>query len=179
MPMLVKHLSILSVLSFFLAVGLSLAAPVAVQAQEPVTQGSFGKWTAYTLSEGGGTVCYMAAQPDKAEGRYNRRGEIFALITHRPAEGTKNVFSYIAGYEYKVGSDVKLTIDGQSFTLFSQDDTAWAPDAATDEKIANAIRKGSKMVVKGVSTRGTETVDTFSLKGSGSAHDAINAACVK
>ncbi|WP_435640913.1 invasion associated locus B family protein [Micavibrio aeruginosavorus] len=168
--------------SFFLslaAVAAILLAAPAAQAQNPVELGVHGNWTAYRIDETGGKVCYMAAQPDKAEGKYNRRGEIFALITHRPAEGSRNVFSYISGYEYKPGSDVTVTIDGQSFTLFSQDDTAWAPDAATDEKIANAIRKGSKMVVKGRSGRDTATTDTFILKGSGAAHDAINAACAK
>ena len=178
MPMLLKHLSFFAILTLVLAGMLSMASAVA-HAQDPASLGTFGKWTSYTLSESGGTVCYMAAQSVKAGGAYSRRGEIFALITHRPAEGTKNVFSYITGYDYKTGSDVKIIIDGQSFTLFSQDDTAWAPDAATDEKIANAIRKGARMVVKGTSSRGTLTTDTFSLSGSGAAHDAINKACGK
>lgn len=158
--------------------GLALSCAAAPShAADPRELGTFGKWSAYVFTEDGNKVCYMASKPDKDEGDYTKRGDIFALITHRPAEGTKNVFSYIAGYPYKAGSDVTVKIDSNSFTLFTQDETAWAPDATTDNKISNAIRKGSKMVVKGKSKRGTLTTDTFSLKGSAAAHDAISKEC--
>lgn len=156
---------------------LTLTAPAFALAQEPDPIATHGVWSAYSFTENGNKVCYMASQPKKAEGNYNRRGDIFALITHRPAEGTKNVFSYITGYAYKPGSEVTVKVGGQTFTLFTQDETAWAPDAETDNKLANAIRKGSTMVVKGTSKRGTLTTDTFSLKGSGKAHDVIAKEC--
>lgn len=146
-------------------------------AAEPRELGTFGKWSAFVFTEDGDKVCYMASQPDEDEGDYSRRGDIYALITHRPAEGTKNVFSYITGYPYKSGSDATVKIDGNTFTLFTQDETAWAPDATTDNRITDAIRKGYKMVVKGTSSRGTLTTDTFGLKGSSDAHDAISREC--
>lgn len=149
----------------------------AAMAQNTTEIGTFGAWTAYTFMENGNKVCYMASKPEKSEGDYSRRGEVFALITHRPAEGSKNVFSYITGYAYKAGSDATANVDSKSFTLFTQDDTAWAPDGDTDAKIAEALRSGSTLVVKGTSSRGTPTIDTFSLKGSGAAHDAITKAC--
>ncbi|HEY8963587.1 MAG TPA: invasion associated locus B family protein [Alphaproteobacteria bacterium] len=153
------------------------AVSFAALADEPKVISTHGDWTAYSFKEGQGTVCYMASTPKKAEGKYSKRGDVFALVTHRPAENTKNVFSYITGYDYKQGSDVTLTIDGTNYTLFTHKDMAWAKDADTDNKIAAALRKGSKMTVKGVSTRGTETTDTFSLKGTGGASDAINKVC--
>ena len=103
-----------------------------------------GDWTSYVLSENGNKVCYMVSKPIKAQGKYTNRGEIFSLITHRPSENTKNVFSYITGYTYKVGSDATVTIDGKRYVLFTQDDTAWAPDASADSKLAKAIQAGSK-----------------------------------
>ena len=146
-------------------------------ASEQKEIGKFGVWSAYVFEENGGKVCYMAAKPDKAEGKYAKRGDVVAMITHRPAEGTKNVFSYMSGYGYKKGSDVALTIDAKKFTLFTQNDMAWAADAAADTNIADSIKKGSKMVVKGVSGKGTQTTDTFSLKGSTKAYEAITTAC--
>lgn len=160
------------VVSAFITMGV-----VSANAAEPRLIGTYGAWSAYVFSENGNNVCYMAAQPEKAEGNYTRRGDIFALITHRPAEGTKNVFSYMAGYPYKAGSDVTVRIGSQRYTLFTQDETAWAPDAATDNKIADSVRRGSEIIVKGTSTRGTATTDTYSLKGSSAAHDAINKEC--
>ncbi len=161
-----------SVLTFSLIV-----LPAVAQAAKPKQLGKFGDWTSYVLSERGSKVCYMVSKPISAKGNYTRRGEIFALITHRPSENTKDVFSYITGYTYKQGSDAAVTIDGKKFILFTQDDTAWAPDASADSQLAKAIQQGAKMVVTGTSSRGTLTTDTYSLKGSGSAYKAISSEC--
>ncbi|MCB1948017.1 invasion associated locus B family protein [Nitrosomonas sp.] len=148
-----------------------------VQASEPTLLGQHGDWTAYTFMENNGKVCYMVSQPKKDQGDYTKRGDIFALVTHRPAEGSKNVFSYIAGYTYKTGSEVTVKVNNQTFKLFTQDDSAWAPDQGTDNQLAEAIRRGSNMIVQGVSSRGTQTTDTFGLTGSSAAHKAISDAC--
>lgn len=166
-----------TVLAASLILGMFISAPAA-HAAEPKLLGTYGDWAAYTFEENGNKVCYMASKPIKEEGDYTRRGDVFALVTHRPAEKSKNVFSYITGYTYKTNSDVTVTIDGnQRFTLFTHKDMAWANTAEDDNKLADALRKGSRFVVKGTSSRGTLTTDTFSLKGSSAAHDAISKAC--
>lgn len=147
------------------------------RASESKLISTHGDWSVYSFTENGNKVCYMAAKEKKAEGNYSSRGEIFALITHRPAEGSKNVFSYIAGYPYKEGSEVSVQVGSEKFTLFTQDETAWAADADADNRLTDAIRKGSTMVVKGVSRRGTQTTDTFGLSGSGDAYAAISKEC--
>jgi invasion protein IalB len=152
-------------------------APLSAKAEGPRLIGQYSDWAAYVVTENGNKVCYMVSQPSKAQGDYTRRGEVFALLTHRPAEGTKNVFSYITGYAYKPGSDATLSFGNVKFTLFTQDETAWAPDAETDNSIAKSLRTGSSMTVKGTSSRGTSTSDSFSLRGSGAAHDAISEEC--
>lgn len=162
---------------FFFSVVMMMLFSVSAYASEPRVIGTYSDWTAYEFTEDGSKVCYMASQPKKSEGNYTRRGEIFALVTHRPAENTKNVFSYIAGYSYKPGSDVNVAVAGNKFVLFTQDETAWAPDAQIDTQIADSIKRGSNMVVKGQSSRGTATTDTFSLRGSSAAYQAISQEC--
>ena len=158
----------------FCATGVAVSS---ASAATPQQVGKFGDWTAYVLMERGNKVCYMVSKPVKAQGKYTNRGEIFALITHRPSENTKDVFSYITGYTYKPGSDATVTIDGKRYVLFTQDDTAWAPDANSDSQLAKAIQAGSRMVVRGTSSRGTLTTDTYSLKGSGAAYKSISKEC--
>lgn len=171
-----KAIKMRSLLVLMVSIGISLCSFQA-RADEPKPLGVHGAWQAFVFNEGGEKVCYMASQPTTAKGDYSSRGDVFALITHRPAEGTRNVFSYITGYDYKPGSDATVKIDGDSFLLFTQDDTAWAPDADTDNKLTDYIKKGSNMVVTGTSSRGTLTTDTFSLRGSGAAYDAISREC--
>ncbi len=146
--------------------------------QAPKLVGEFDDWSAYVFTEGADNkVCYMVSQPKSEEGNYTQRGDVFALITHRPAEDSLNVFSYIAGYSYKPESEVTVSIGNQSFTLFTEGESAWTPDQVTDNKLADAIRRGNSVVVKGVSSRGTKTTDTFGLKGSSAAYKAISEAC--
>lgn len=148
---------------------------VAAQAIKRI--GDFGDWSAFQFTEDGNAACYMASQPKKAEGDYSKRGEVYAIVTHRPAEGRRDEVSIVAGYVYEKDSWVEVTIDNTLFKLFTHEDGAWAPDKESDKKIVSAMIKGRSMVVKGVSSRGTLTTDTYSLTGFTKAHDAINKAC--
>ncbi|GEO80304.1 invasion associated locus B family protein [Pararhodospirillum oryzae] len=157
-----------------LGIALGLAAPA--QAQQVSTLGTSQDWTAYTMTENGQKVCYIASQPKKDEGNYKKRGDIFALITHRPAQNQYYVVTIYAGYAYRSGAQVTLQVDRNSFQLFTEGETAWAQDD-TDRKIVQAMRSGHSMVVKGTSSRGTTTTDTYSLMGVTAALSTIDKAC--
>ncbi len=154
---------------------LSLAATDVVA--EPKEIGRFNDWTAFVDGADAKKVCYVGSPPKKAEGNYTRRGPAYLLVTHRPAEKVVSEVSVEAGYPFKPDSEVTATIDGRAFTLFTQGGNAWARDARADRAMVLAMRSGSEMVVKGVSSRGTETTDTYSLSGFTAAHNAINKAC--
>jgi hypothetical protein len=137
--------------------------------------GTFDDWEAYRDAREG--FCYAGSKPLKQEGRYSQRGDAFVLVTHRPKEKSFDVVSFEAGYVYKDGSEVTVTIGPQSFTLFGQGEQAWARDGNGDAQLMKAMRAGSALVVKGTSSRGTATIDTYSLKGVSAALDAITKAC--
>ncbi len=139
--------------------------------------GDYGNWSSFQFSEDGNLACYMSSEPKKAKGKYKTRGDVFAIVTHRPAEKRFGEVSIIAGYSYQKDSWVEVKIGEQAFQLFTQDDGAWAPDAETDKKLVQAMRKGHTMVVTGTSTRGTLTTDTYSLSGFTKASQAIAKAC--
>ncbi len=163
-----------------LLIAVSLIAMLGVpaaQAQGIKRIGTFDDWSAFLFSEDGNPACYMSSEPTKASGDYKKRGDVFAIVTHRPAEKRVGEVSVIAGYTYKKDSKVVVAIGKQSFELFTQEDGAWALDAAADKKLIQAMRKGNRMVVKGTSSRGTPTTDTYSLKGFTKAYRAIGKAC--
>lgn len=162
------------ILSFVLCLGL---VDVALGAPEPKSIGRFEDWSAVTFKEQGNLVCYITSEPLKEEGDYTKRGRVYALVTHRPANDSFDVVTFITGYTYQDGSDVTVKIDDQSFTLFTNKNGAWAMDSDTDRKLVEAMVKGRKMTVRGVSSRGTETTDTYSLMGFSRAYRTINEAC--
>lgn len=150
------------------------AAPAA--AADPRHLGTFKDWNAFVFEEKGQKVCYISSQPKKTEPKA-KRGDIYTLVTHRPAEKALDVVSVIVGYPFKKGSEAEIDIDGKDFKLFTDGETAWARDADGDRAVTAAMRDGKQMVVKGVSSRGTKTTDTYSLTGVSQAYDAINEAC--
>jgi len=154
-----------------------LAGSGAVLAAEPKPLGSFRDWNAFSYEENGQKVCYMSSRPKKSEGNYKQRGDVYILITHRPAEKALDVVSVTSGYTYKSGSEAIVSVGNQSFKLFTDGDTAWARDERTDKSLVEAIRSGNSLVIKGTSNRSTDTMDTYSLTGTSAAYDAINKAC--
>ncbi len=169
----------LAVLAFGLAAGpWAGGAAVAQEAEAgPESIGTFGNWQAVTFQEGGKKGCYITSKPTKEEGQYSQRGRVYVLVTHRPADKSYDVVSVVAGYTYGESGDVTLTIDETDFSLFTHQDSAWAPDAATDKALVDAMKKGNRMVVKGTSSRGTKTTDTYSLSGFTKAYQASAEAC--
>ena len=134
-------------------------------------------WHAFQYTEGGDPVCYIASKPTSEEGDYTVRGDVYVLVTHRPAENSRNVVSFITGYTYQEDSEVDVTIGDNEFSLFTHEDTAWARDSSTDDALVDAMRAGVNMVVEGTSSRGTETTDTYSLMGFTAAMGEIDDAC--
>lgn len=144
----------------------------------PTEIGEFKDWTAYSYQEGNNTVCYMASTPKKEEGNYKTRGDIYAVVTHRPADKSYNVVNFVSGYPFKKGSNVVVKIGTTSFNnLFTSGDNAWAPDSVTDKKLVDTMKRGERMIVEGISSRGTKTKDTYSLAGFTGAYNAISAKC--
>lgn len=159
---------------------LALAAVAALPppATAAVTRlGVFDDWAAYAVDEGKGKICYVHAGPKKSEGKYTRRGEVFLQVTNRPNEKVANEVSFTAGYAFKDDGTAEVAVDGQNFKMFTKGDTAWAFDAQADAAIVRAMVAGQNLVVNGVSSRNTKTVDTFSLKGFTAAHRASQRAC--
>lgn len=159
-----------------LVLSLSLIAMIA----QPVTAkqiGVFKDWTAHSEGKGKSRTCWIFSEPTKDEGKYKKRGRIYAIVTHRPSEKTKDQVQFTAGYTFKKGSPVKVVIGKKSFELFTNADTAWARDSRQDRALVRAMRAGSTMIVTGTSSRGTRTKDTYSLSGISAAHRAIGKAC--
>ena len=158
-----------------LAAALSGSVVMAAAADKPL--GTFKDWSAMSFTEEESVVCMMWSQPQKAEGDYKKRGEIFVFVTHRPKDREIGKVSFETGYTFKESSEVRVTIDGRQYTLDTDGSTAWTKDAKDDARMVKAMRAGRKMVMEGTSSRGTDTRDTYSLSGFSAAHNAINKAC--
>src|SRR5690606_14483675 len=122
-------------------------------------------WLAYSWVENGNKVCYMLSRPLKSTPQNVRRGDIYVMVTYRPQSAAKEEVSHVAGYPFKDRSTVEAAIGSNKFLLATNGEVAWVPEGESDAKLIGAMRGGSTMVVRGTSSRGTLTVDTYSLRG--------------
>jgi len=149
-----------------------------VMAATPQVIGEYGDWTAYFYKDRNGSVCYIVSSPKKDEGKYSKRGNIYAVVTHRPADKSFDVVNFDAGYTYKVGAPVSVKIGHNTITKFFTDgEKAWTLNEDIDKKMIALMKNGDRMIVDGVSSKGTKTKDTYSLKGFTGAYKAITAKC--
>jgi Invasion associated locus B (IalB) protein len=146
---------------------------------EPTLIGQFGTWGAYTATPNGKKVCFALAKPSSSKTNPpNRpRDPAYAFVSTRPAEKVVNEVSVMIGYTLKPGSESTLEVGGATYAMYTQGDGLWIKNAAEEERMVDAMRKAPDAVIKGVSAKGTETTDTFSLKGLSQALDRLAHDC--
>jgi hypothetical protein len=155
------------------------AATAAAGGAEPNLIGQFGTWGAYSAMPNGKKVCFALAKPSSSKTNPpNRpRDPAYAFVSTRPAERVVNEVSIMIGYALKPGSESSLEVGGASYAMYTQGDGLWIKNAAEEERMVDAMRKSADATVKGVSAKGTETTDTFSLKGLSQALDKLAQDC--
>lgn len=138
--------------------------------------GTFDAWTAWTDTDSSGTICYVSSQPQSSEPSNVNRGAIHFLVTHRPDK--KNEVSTLIGYPFANNdANASATIDGQAFPMVTENSAAWLASVEDETTFVTRMRGGATMVVRGTSQRGTNTVDTYSLRGVTAALNAVAQVC--
>jgi hypothetical protein len=155
------------------------AVPPAMGGVQPKLLGQYADWGAYTASPSGKKVCFAIAKPSASEtvppGR--PRNPAYMFISTRPAEKVTNEISIVVGYPFKPSSDATASVGSTAFALYTQQDGAWIKNAADEAHMIDAMRGGQTAAVKGVSMKGTQSSDTFNLKGLSQALDRAAQEC--
>lgn len=144
-----------------------LASPAYAQKFEV----AFQQWKVFTY----GDLCYIGSEPVSEKGNYSRRGKSYVLVTHRGKQ--QDEVSASSGYPYKPGKDVMVTIDGKSHPMFFEGEVAWAYDGKQDQAMVAAMKRGSKMSVRGTSKKDTWSEDHYSLSGFTAAYNKMKSLC--
>jgi invasion protein IalB len=155
------------------------AATAVAGGVQPKLLGQFGEWGAYVASPGGKKVCFALAKPSSSETTPpNRpRNPSYMFISTRPADKVTNEVSIIIGYPFKPGTEATADVGSTNYALYTQQDGAWIKNATEEARLVEAMRGGQTAVVKGTSAKGTQSTDTFSLKGLAQALDRTGQEC--
>ncbi|MCX7286891.1 MAG: invasion associated locus B family protein [Rhodobacterales bacterium] len=148
-------------------VALSFAA-TASQAQESTNRvATMTDWNVFT--EESPKECWGVSKPKESVNTRDgqpvsvRRGDILLFVTFRP--GKPGEISFTGGYPFAGGSTVEVMLDGQPYQLFTDGEWAWPGSAEEDAKLLAAMKAGTSATLTARSGKGTQTVDSFSLRG--------------
>lgn len=153
------------------------SAPLAL-AQDASSLGTFKFWTAWKSTDANGVVCYISSQPQDAQPSNVNRDPIHFLVIHRKGLGTKNEIQTLVGYPLRDSSTPTVALDGKIYSMVIEGSAAWLASAGDEIAFVDGMKRGSEMVVKGLSARGTNTTDTYSLSGVTAALTEADKACV-
>ncbi len=152
-----------------LGVAMALAASSAFAQESTNRVATKTDWSVFT--EENPKECWGVSSPKETVNSRGgqpvsvRRGDILLFVTFRPGAGARGEVSFTGGYPFATGSTVKVEIDGQSYDLFADGEWAWPASAEADSALLAAMKRGSTAVLTAASGRGTQTKDTFSLRG--------------
>ena len=178
MGLLKTTASVLSMAGLAMALTVNTAA-----AQDQSTNRVAAKTDWSVFVEDNPTECWSVSTPKETvntrDGRVvaATRSQILFMVFYRPSAEAKGQVAFTGGYPFASGSTVNLNISGTEFELFTDGEWAWPATAADDTKIVTAMKRGADAVVTGVSGRGTQTKDTFSLLGFTAAVEEAESRC--
>ncbi len=134
-------------------------------AGKPEQLGSYGDWGAYAAT-GKDKTCYALGSPKERQPKAKVKDtQAFIFISTRPGEGVRNEVAINLGYPTKDGGAATAAIDEDKFELVTKGVNAWVKNPAKEKEFVDALKGGSKLLVKASSAKGTATVDSYSLKG--------------
>lgn len=170
---MVRHIACLPAIA---AIALGLwSLPAAAQSVRVL--GEHNAWSAYATTESEGQICFVLSRPTSTEPGAAVSGDAYFYITHRPAQNIRSEINLVAGYQFAPDAAATLSVGGQNFALFTQDDAAWLADPSQSGAAVQAIRGGSTMTIEGTSLAGQTVRQTFSLSGATAATGAMDGAC--
>jgi len=139
--------------------------------------GTFRFWTAWKGDDSNGVMCYISSQPQETLPANVNRDPIHFLVVNRVAGGTVNEVQTLVGYPLAENSTPQVSVDGRGYDMVVEGSAAWLASASDEQPFVEAMKAGSKMIVKGRSQRGTDTTDTYSLLGVTAAMEKIAQDC--
>ena len=132
-----------------------------------------GKWSFVKTDE----YCYVGSLATSSDLPPEKNRGDFYILVYKNIGSPETVVQIEAGYNYKIGPDINVKIDQGNYVFYTTEDlpsAAWTND---DKKVIFAMKKGLDLVVRGESSRGTITNDTYTLKGFTASYNKLAEDC--
>jgi hypothetical protein len=138
---------------------------------------TYRDWAVYVHEKNTTKTCFAISKPKDMEPKGINRGDVFFYVSSWPGDKVNNEISIKIGYPLDRESAPSAIIGANQFNLFAEGDKAFIADETMEVNLVKAMKRGSTLVVKGRSKRGTATVDKYSLAGISAALKRVSREC--
>lgn len=129
--------------------------------------GTFTHWTAWTDTDQGAKICYIASNPQTREPTQLNHGDIaktFLIVTIRPTN--RNEVAVIVDFPISTtNANASASVDGRSYPMVTEGRSGWLASIEDEAGFVGAMRAGTALQVRITSGAGNNTVHTYSLSG--------------
>ena len=132
-----------------------------------------GKWSFEKADE----YCYVGSLATETDLPSDKKRGSFYVLVYKNIGNPDTVVQIEAGYSYKVPSDIIVNIDKGEYKFYTTEDQPTAAWTEEDAKVIFAMKKGLELKVTGESSRGTVTVDIYTLNGFTAAYNKLTEEC--
>jgi hypothetical protein len=154
----------------------STAPGDAQTAGRPSQLGNYSDWGVFLARGEKSKICYALATPKDRAPAGLKRDPAYVFISSRPGENVREEISIIMGFPTKEDG-AHAEVAGASFALIAKGANAWIKNPAEEIRFIDALKKGSKLVVKATSLKGHVTTDSYSLAGLSQALERVQKEC--
>ena len=128
-----------------------------------------GKWNYVEEND----YCFIGSLPIKSDiPKEKKRGKTYILV-YKINNNPDAIVQIEAGYPYDQNKIVEVKIDKSLYKFSSEEDTPETAWTDKDKEVIYAMKKGIKLTIFGISSRGTKTTDTYTLNGFTAAYNKL------
>ena len=158
-------------ITLFLFVGFN------VTAEEVKKVGKFKDWETMVLVKDTGVVCFAQSKPVLQAPKTNKR-DARLFVTFRPNEKIKDEVSITPGYEFNKQNSITAKSGKNKYNFdIAQQNFAWIADKKIEKKMIRTMKKGSRIMISGYNSSGSQTIDHYSLLGFTKAYNEAKKSC--
>ena len=139
--------------------------------------GKFKDWESFVLSQDGNKTCFAQSIPVVRAPKKLKRDPSRLFVSFRPAENIKNEVSVTNGYEFKLKAPVIAKSGKKSYDLFSKGRFAWVVENEDQTKLIKTMKKASRLMIIGNTSKGDQTTDHYSMMGFTKAYSIAKKVC--
>ena len=167
---MIKQISFKFLIIFIFSISYSFAEDVK-------KLGKYKDWETMVLVEASGNTCFAQSSPVLQAPKSNKR-DARLFVSFRPGDKITDEISTTSGYEYNKNNKVIATSGKNKFNFdIKQQGFAWMTSNKKEKKMINVMMKGSRIMVTGFNSKGSQTIDHYSLLGFTKAYKAAKSAC--